>query len=118
MRQLKSCGILLFKDKNIGAKGNAFLLMKHADRLDLPKGHMENNETEIQTAMREFEEETNLSRNDIVIDDKFRFAETYYPKYKRFGGETVEKTVVIFLAHLKDPAAASRIASSEHPGFA
>ncbi len=46
MRQVKSCGFLVMKPDQ------SFLLMKHKNRYDLPKGHMEVGETEHQTALR------------------------------------------------------------------
>jgi bis(5'-nucleosidyl)-tetraphosphatase len=46
LREVKSCGFLVMKSDQ------SFLLMKHSDRYDLPKGHMEVGETEQQTALR------------------------------------------------------------------
>jgi ADP-ribose pyrophosphatase YjhB (NUDIX family) len=46
MQEVKSCGFLIMKPDQ------SFLLMKHKDRYDLPKGHMEAGETEQQTALR------------------------------------------------------------------
>ncbi|CAF1669656.1 unnamed protein product, partial [Adineta ricciae] len=93
-REVKSCGFFVMKPDN------SFLLMKHDDRYDLPKGHMEVGENEHQTALRELMEETGIQASDIDIDPHFRFEHVYYPVYKRFGGEQVKKTVVIFLAKL------------------
>lgn len=45
-REVKSCGLFVMKPDN------SFLLMKHHDRYDLPKGHMEVGENEHQTALR------------------------------------------------------------------
>ena len=41
-----------------------FLLMRHRDRWDLPKGHAEPGETLLATALRETEEETGILAND------------------------------------------------------
>ena len=46
MPEVKSCGFFVMKSDW------SFLLMKHKDRYDLPKGHMEAGETEQQTALR------------------------------------------------------------------
>jgi hypothetical protein len=46
LRQVKSCGFLVMKSDR------RFLLMKHKDRLDLPKGHMKTGECEQATALR------------------------------------------------------------------
>ena len=54
-----------------------------------PKGHVENDETEVETATREIKEETNLS---VSIDTNFRMVITYSPR------ENVMKDVVYFVA--------------------
>ena len=46
LREVKSCGFLVVKSNQ------SFLLMEHANRYDLPKGHMKVGETEQQTALR------------------------------------------------------------------
>ncbi|CAF3590796.1 unnamed protein product [Rotaria socialis] len=109
LRQLKSCGIFVMKSNQ------SFLLMKHRNRYDLPKGHMEPGETEQQTALRELLEETGIKSSDIDIDPHFRSEETYFPIYKRFRGETVQKTLVIFLARLKSDSI--QVVPTEHPDF-
>ena len=110
MRKVQSCGILLFRK----APAMSFLLMKHSKRFDLPKGHREKDESELQCALREFNEETGITPNVIEIEDGFRYDITYYPKYKRFGGETVEKTVTFFLGWLKDEAT---VKTTEHKSY-
>jgi bis(5'-nucleosidyl)-tetraphosphatase len=88
--------------------------MKHPNRYDLPKGHREVGENDHETALRELREETGIVADDLNIIKDFTFEETYYPKYKRFGGEKVEKKLVIFMASLKDE---KEIKLSEHKGF-
>jgi bis(5'-nucleosidyl)-tetraphosphatase len=97
MRQLKSCGVILFRREPV----LSFLLMKHRDRWDLPKGHVDEGETELECALREMEEETGFPRDAVSLDETFRFAEIYYPTYKRHPGEKIEKTLVIFLGWLE-----------------
>jgi bis(5'-nucleosidyl)-tetraphosphatase len=109
MRQLKSCGVILFRRE----PELSFLLMKHPDRWDLPKGHVDPGETELECALREMEEETGLPRDSVEIDQSFRFSEVYYPVYKRSPGEKIEKTLVIFLGWLK---ADRPIQLTEHAG--
>ena len=46
MPEVKSCGFFVMKSDQ------SFLLMKLEDRYDLPKGHMEEGESELQTAIR------------------------------------------------------------------
>lgn len=66
-------------------------------------------------------EETGIKASEIDVDLNFRFEhvinivfvkltfechvlQVYYPVYKRFGGRTVKKTIVVFLARLKEDA--------------
>ncbi len=58
-----------------------------------PKGHVEAGETEVETAMREIKEETNI---DVIIDPTFRETVTYSPK------KDTMKVVVYFLAKAKN----------------
>ena len=108
--EVKSCGVLVFRSQ----PGEQFLLMRHADRWDLPKGHVDPGETELQCALRELREETGIMEDDIELDPGFRFT-TQYPVWpKRFGGRRMLKTLVVFLGRLKHDVA---IALTEHPGF-
>ncbi len=82
MKYEKSCGAVVFD-------GNSVLVVKHrAGHVDFPKGHMEENETEEETAIREVKEETNI---DIKILGSRKVVH-YSPK------EGVEKDVVFFAA--------------------
>lgn len=109
MRQVKSCGVILFR-RNPDV---SFLLMKHTHRFDLPKGHVEPGETEIDCALREMWEETGINPDLVKLDDEFRYEEMYYPIEPRFGSERVEKTLVIFLGWVD---AADAIQVTEHAG--
>lgn len=110
MKKLKSCGVLLFREEAC----RQFLLMEHPDRLDLPKGHVKKGETEVDCALRELEEETGLTAEDIELDTGFRFVTRYEPRYRRFGGKQVQKTVVIFLGWMVGDR---EIRPTEHRGF-
>lgn len=84
MEKEKSCGAIVYN------QNNEVLVVKHnAGHWDFPKGHMEKDETEQQTAIREVKEETNI---DVELYDNYRYEIHYSPK------ENVEKTVVFFLA--------------------
>ncbi|MEK7487451.1 MAG: NUDIX domain-containing protein [Planctomycetota bacterium] len=111
MKQVKSCGFLIFREH----PEKSFLLLKNSNRWDLPKGHLDEGETELDCAFRELSEETGIPRELIEIDKDFYFSETYYPRYRRFGGEIVEKTVILFLARLR---AETSIQVTEHLGYA
>lgn len=110
MREIKACGVLIVRGEPIAS----FLLMKHPQRWDLPKGHVDDGETELQCALRELQEETGLAPRDISLDPHFRFETSYELHSDRFG-ERCRKTVVIFLARLLRE---TPITPSEHPDFA
>lgn len=71
--------------------------MRHSERWDLPKGHCELNESLVETALRETEEETGISRNAIDLDPDFHCDSIYPVTYKRWGDEIFEKQVRYFL---------------------
>ena len=83
MKYEKSCGAVVFD-------GNKVLIIQQVKgHWGFPKGHVEDGETEVQTAVREIKEETNL---DVEIDVSKRFVEHYSPE------EGIEKDVVFFVA--------------------
>lgn len=83
MKYEKSCGAVVFD-------GNKVLIIQQVKgHWGFPKGHVEDGETEVQTAVREIKEETNL---DVEIDETKRFVEHYSPE------EGIEKDVVFFIA--------------------
>ena len=85
MKKEKSCGVIVInKDKQI-------LLVKHqAGHYGFPKGHVESGETEIETAIRETKEETNI---DVSIIGEYRFVISYDTKYN------THKDVVYFMGY-------------------
>ena len=83
MKYEKSCGCVIIVH-------NKVLLIRDTNQnWGFPKGHVEENETEIETAKRETKEEVNL---DVEIDENKRFEIVYNTD------EDVEKTVVYFVA--------------------
>ena len=87
MRKEKSCGAVIYKyiDNEL-----FILLLKHnLGHWSFAKGHVEDGETEQETAIREIKEETNL---DVTINSDFRYVITYSPY------EGAIKDVVYFLA--------------------
>ena len=85
----KSCGAVVYRKHH----GNTeILLIRHVKSggWSFPKGHMEPGEDEIQTAVREIKEETNI---DVVVDDpSFRESVVFNPR------RDITKEVVYFLA--------------------
>lgn len=92
----------------------SFLLMQKVNSYDLPKGHIELGETELECALRELYEETGIEANNLDLDEVFRFTTNYQSSHKGLTGETREKTVVIFLGWLQQEVA---IKLSEHTGY-
>ncbi len=95
MKKEKSCGAVVYK-----YEGNKllFLVLKHnGGHYSFSKGHVKKNETEVETAIREIKEETNL---DVVIDTGFRFVNSYSPRKNvikdviYFVGRTVSDNVI------------------------
>lgn len=109
--EVKSCGVLLVQ----GDPVERFLLMKHHDRWDLPKGHVDPGETELQCALREMEEETGIARELVSLDPGFRFTQRYYVEGPRTNWERKLKELVIFLGRLDSDAA---ITVTEHIDYA
>jgi 8-oxo-dGTP pyrophosphatase MutT (NUDIX family) len=85
----KSCGAIVFRKTANGSK--EVLLIKHyfSDSWSFPKGHVQEGETEEETAIREVHEETGVSIN---ITHDFR-TEIFY-----HYGLGARKKVVFFLA--------------------
>lgn len=87
----KSCGAVIYKiiDNEI------YFLILHMSlgHYSLCKGHVENKESEIETAYREIKEETSL---DVTIDTSFREIITYSPKINHI------KDVIFFVAQVND----------------
>lgn len=86
MKYEKSCGAIIIDGDKI------LILQQAAGHWGFPKGHVENNETEVETAIREIKEETNL---DVEINENYRYSETYSP------AEGIEKNVIYFIAKNK-----------------
>ena len=88
----KSCGIVVFRYAPETHEKLYLLLHYLSGHFDFPKGHVEKDEDEKQTALRELIEETGIS--DIEFIDGFREEVSY--KYRR-GKKLSNKQVVFFL---------------------
>lgn len=87
----KSCGAVVYKVIN----NEIYYLLEYMSmgHISLPKGHVEENETEVQTALREIKEETNLN---VIINSNFKEIITYSPR------DGVIKDVIFFVAEVVD----------------
>ncbi|WP_033828964.1 bis(5'-nucleosyl)-tetraphosphatase [Bacillus andreraoultii] len=86
MKKEKSCGAIVFTEK----EPHKVLLVNHENggHWAFPKGHVEQNETETETALREIYEETGLT---VQLDTNFRETITYSP------ANGITKDVVYFI---------------------
>ena len=84
MKHEKACGTIVINDNKV------LVIQQKQGFWGFPKGHMEQGENEIETAIRETKEETNL---DVIIEDKTRFCLTYFIEDKN-----IHKEVVYFVA--------------------
>ncbi|MEP7291997.1 MAG: NUDIX domain-containing protein [Chloroflexota bacterium] len=96
MQKVTSAGILLFR----AAPEKSFLLLKTKKRWDVPKGHVERGETEIEGALRELREETGITPEQVTLDESFRFETNLNFKAAYLGGRFIDKTYVVFLGYL------------------
>ena len=108
---VRAAGILLMRRDGSGP--TSFLLMRHVDRWDLPKGHCDGDESFRQTAMRETEEEIGWSPDQYELDPKF-FFDLRYPVRRRKDGRAAIKHVRYYLAFTDSD---EEIRCTEHAGF-
>lgn len=113
--ELVAAGILLMTRPTVGGGlSPQFLLMRHPDRWDLPKGHAESGESIVETALRETTEETGIAADRITLEPDFRFTLNYPVASRRSGGILTNKTVHYFLGWVDQPHA---VLCSEHDGY-
>lgn len=86
MKFEKSCGAIVFKEE----ENNLYVLLVHHNEghWGIPKGHMEEDEREEETAIREVYEETGIK---CEITSDFRESITYLVK------EDIQKEVIFFI---------------------
>ena len=104
----KSCGVILFN-------GQEVLLLQHSDKKkkghwDFPKGHVEDGETELQTALRELAEETEII--DVKLLPDFNHTISYYLMKE---GKRIFKEVIFFIGLTNEKRVSI---SDEHQSFA
>lgn len=88
MQHEKSCGAIVYRRFH----GNIELLLiknQNGGHWSFPKGHVEGDETEEETAIREIMEETGIS---VILDTSFRHVITYATK------KETTKDVIYFIA--------------------
>lgn len=100
MRQKFGSGVIVFhRGENNHIQ---FLLVQgYGNFWGFPKGHAESNETHIQTALRELQEETRIIDVNIVPD--LTFKESYVIKRKR--GPNIYKKITYFVGEVAEKKA-------------
>lgn len=84
LKKEKSCGCIIIKEDKV-----LLICQKNNKVWGFPKGHIEENETEIQTALREVKEEVGL---DVKIDIEKRYVLNY------IINDEIDKTTVLYIA--------------------
>ncbi|MGA8842154.1 MAG: NUDIX domain-containing protein [Nitrososphaeraceae archaeon] len=108
MLEEHSAGIVLYRSDDNSS--NMILLLHYGNgHWDFPKGNIEVNETQIQAAVRELEEETGINRFRLVPG----FKETLVYNYKKKSAQ-VAKTVTFYLGIT---TISKVVISSEHIGY-
>ena len=87
MKKEKSCGCIIINNNKV-----LLVYEKNRNFWGFPKGHVEENETEIETAKREVKEEVGL---DVIIDESKRYVLNYIIR------DEIDKTTVLYLAKLE-----------------
>lgn len=105
-----SSGYLIFRRRGT----LQFLLMKHAERWDLPKGHLDPGETKQQAALRELKEETGLDPNQLWTDPAFAYSHRYWVARRSSPGTQSLKELTIYLGFLQYDG---DIQCTEHLGY-
>ncbi len=110
MREVMSTGFLVIRRE----PRLSFLLLRHPDRWDLPKGHVDPGETPPESALRELEEETGITAGQISIVEGFEFQFSYPAPDRQQPSEMARKSLVIYLAWLETPV---EVKVSEHDSY-
>ena len=103
-----SAGVLVYRE----AGPIKYLLLHYpAGHWDFPKGHVEEDESMEETALRELREETGIGEDEVYLRNGFR--ETIDYLYKK-RGELSHKKVIFFLGKTEKKRVSI---SREHQGY-
>lgn len=109
--ELKAAGLIIFRRKRFKGPFEYLLLQTSYGRHHWtpPKGHVDPGESEMETALRETEEESGLKQGSLNVMENIRKTLNYEVRGK-------PKTVIYWLAELKDYDVPIRL-SREHQDF-
>ena len=105
----KSAGFILISDDFHTSNYSVLLLHYRSGHWDFPKGNIETNETEMQAAIRELKEETDISKFRVIPNFRYTLGYKYTKKSK-----LISKQVILFLASTKVKKVKI---SNEHIGY-
>lgn len=109
MMREKSAGFILISDDFHTSHYSVLLLHYRSGHWDFPKGNIETNETEMQAAIRELKEETDISKFRVIPNFRYTLGYKYTKKSK-----LILKQVILFLASTKVKKVKI---SNEHIGY-
>lgn len=109
MKRIISAGIIIYRKTLHGTK--YLLLYSGKNYWNFPKGRIEQNESDFQTALREIHEETGLKQHDLKFQSRFKTFERFTFVRER---QQVYKIVILYLA---ETAKADICVSHEHEGY-
>jgi len=109
----KSVGLIVFRRNP--QEGIQYLVLYHRGSYwNFPKGKMEEGESELETGLRELQEETGLAGINAI--DGFREQTEFFFKEHRAGRtELIKKDFILYLGEA--PMSAELKLSSEHNGY-
>ena len=101
-----SAGLIIFR--NVSNAPEFLLLQKSIGdhHWTAPKGHLIDNETHIEAALRETREEAGLNETDFSIIQDFKYESNYISR------KGVSKSVLYWIAEIKDPHVSINLSSS------
>ena len=105
----KSAGFILISDDFHTSHYSVLLLHYRSGHWDFPKGNIETNETEMQAAIRELKEETDITIFRVIPNFRYTLGYKYTKKSK-----LISKQVILFLASTKVKKVKI---SNEHVGY-